>query len=191
MSALLRADAASGQTGTYFYLWNSAGLVYNGAAMVTYSETDKTTYQIAASEIGTSGRYVADFPAGLPAGLYDYKLFDVDGNGISNNSLDWDGTQEVAGGDDEGASIPFSQESVAAELAIVQAAIANFLANPAPDWSVGQVKFSQGDYLKTLCDQRDALIKQLRSFPCESIDTVQNAVGVFGNDATEFLGESE
>lgn len=78
-----------------------------------------------------------------------------------------------------------------AQLTAVNAAITTALANPSPNWSVGQVRFSQGDYLKTLSEQRDALIKQLRSFPCEAIDSVQNNVGAFGNDGTEFITEAD
>ncbi len=75
------------------------------------------------------------------------------------------------------------------QLDAVNSAITTALANPAPSWSVGQVKFDQSAYLEMLCEQRDKLITQLRSFPCESIDTVQNQVGTLGNDATEFFDE--
>lgn len=79
--------------------------------------------------------------------------------------------------------------TIQAQLDAVNTAITAAITNPAPNWSVGQVKFNQTEYITMLCEQRDKLITQLRSFPCESIDTVQNQVGTFGNDATEFYDE--
>jgi hypothetical protein len=78
-----------------------------------------------------------------------------------------------------------------AQLTAIQAAITAAIANPAPNWSVGSVKFNQTEYLQFLYKQQADLIEQLRKFPCESIDTVQNAVGTLGHDATEYLGEDE
>lgn len=79
--------------------------------------------------------------------------------------------------------------TLSAQLTAIQAAITAAIANPAPNWSVGSVKFNQTEYLQFLYKQQDSLIEQLRSFPCESIDTVQNGVGTLGTDSTEYLGE--
>lgn len=75
------------------------------------------------------------------------------------------------------------------QLTAIQAAINTALASPTANWSVGQVRFDQQGYLKYLTEMQDSLVKQLRSIPCESIDTVQNYVDPMGHDATEYLGE--
>lgn len=78
-----------------------------------------------------------------------------------------------------------------AQLTAIQSAITTALANPAPNWSVGSVKFNQTEYLQFLYKQQSDLIEQLRKFPCESIDTVQNGIGVLGHDSTEYYGEDQ
>ena len=81
------------------------------------------------------------------------------------------------------------QTTLQTQLDAVMTAINTAIANPAPNWSVGTVKFNQTEYLSMLCEQRDKLINQLRSLPSESIDTVQNSIDTFGHDSTEYIGE--
>ncbi len=76
-----------------------------------------------------------------------------------------------------------------AQLTAIQTAITTALANPAPNWQVGDVSFDQQDYLDMLFKQQKEVIEQLRAIPSEVVTTVQNAVGTLGNDATEYLGE--
>jgi hypothetical protein len=54
---------------------------------------------------------------------------------------------------------------------------------------VGQVEFSQQDYLKYLMEMQEKLVTLMRSTPSEEIATVQNYVGSLGHDATEYFGE--
>jgi len=81
------------------------------------------------------------------------------------------------------------QTTLQTQLTAIQAAITAALANPTANWRVGQVEFSNQDYLKYLMEMQDKLVSLMRSEPCESIDTVQNYVGALGHDATEYLGE--
>lgn len=81
------------------------------------------------------------------------------------------------------------QATLEAQLTAIQTAITNALANPTANWQVGQVRFDNQSYLKYLTEMQESIIKQLRSIPSESIDTVQNYVGALGHDATEYLGE--
>lgn len=81
------------------------------------------------------------------------------------------------------------QSSLEAQLTAIQAAITAALANPTANWRVGQVEFSNQDYLKYLMEMQEKLTKLMRSEPCEAISTVQNYVGALGHDATEYLGE--
>lgn len=82
------------------------------------------------------------------------------------------------------------QTSLQTQLTAVQAAITAALGNPFGSWQVGQVKFDQTRYLEYLAQLQSDLIKLMRSEPSESIDTVQNAVGPMGHDATEFIDEN-
>jgi len=75
------------------------------------------------------------------------------------------------------------------QLTAVQTAITTALANPQPDWQVGQVRINHGAYLKMLFEHQDNLIKQLKSFPSEHIVTQQNAVDELGHDQTEYINE--
>lgn len=85
--------------------------------------------------------------------------------------------------------MPLDQTSFNTQLTAIQAAITAALANPTANWRVGQVEFSNQDYLEYLMKMQMDLIKLMRSEPSESIDTVQNYVGSLGHDATEYLGE--
>ncbi len=87
--------------------------------------------------------------------------------------------------------MPLTSAALETQLTAIQAAITAAIANPAPNWSVGSVKFNQTEYLQFLYKQQSDLIEQLRSFPCESIDTIQNGVGTLGNDATDYYGEDQ
>lgn len=82
------------------------------------------------------------------------------------------------------------QTTLNTQLTAVQAAITAALANPFGSWKVGQVMFDQSRYLEYLAQLQTDIIKLMRSEPCESIDTVQNAVGPMGHDATEFIDEN-
>jgi hypothetical protein len=85
----------------------------------------------------------------------------------------------------------YDQTTLETQLTAVMAAITSAIASPAANWSVGSVKFNQTEYMAMLFAQRDALIKQIRSIPSESIDTVQNGVGTLGTDSAEYLGEDQ
>lgn len=82
-----------------------------------------------------------------------------------------------------------TQAVLEAQLTAIQAAITTALANPAPNWSVGQVKFNQTEYLQFLYKQQDALIEQLRAIPSEVITVAQNGVGPLGHDITGYTDE--
>ena len=83
----------------------------------------------------------------------------------------------------------FDQTSLNNQLTQIQAAITAALANPRPDWQVGQVRFNQSSYLKYLMDMQDSIIKQLTSIPCEVITTLHQGVDEFGTDFTQYQNE--
>lgn len=83
-----------------------------------------------------------------------------------------------------------NQTDLATQLAAVQAAITTAIGNPFGSWRVGQVQFDQTRYLEYLAQLQNDIVKLMRSEPSESIDTVQNAVGPMGHDATEFIDEN-
>jgi hypothetical protein len=81
------------------------------------------------------------------------------------------------------------QLDIEAQLAAIALAITTAIANPAPNWTVGNVRFDQAGYLAMLLEQQGKLLEQLRDVPSESIDAIQNEVGPLGTDGTEYLGE--
>jgi len=78
-----------------------------------------------------------------------------------------------------------------AQLILIQAQITAALANTVgPRWKVGDVEFeSQGSALMKLFEMQREVVDQMRNFPGEVIDTVQNGVGDLGNDSAEYYGE--
>jgi hypothetical protein len=84
------------------------------------------------------------------------------------------------------------QTDLEAQLVLVNAAItAELTAGTLPNWSVGQVRFDNNSKLTSLYEQRDALLKQIRSIPSEAINTVQSDVDVLGHDGAQYLGDED
>lgn len=54
-----------------FYFYNSAGSVWNGTVFVAWADGDYAAYRVAATELGTSGRYPVPTP---PANATNYEL---------------------------------------------------------------------------------------------------------------------
>ncbi len=98
MSLEIRGTAGSGTL--YARVMNRAGLWWNGAAVEAYSSPDYATYAVVMTQQGTSGVYVADFPAGITeGGTYDYFVHiqagvtPAEGDVVVNTGkVDWTGT---------------------------------------------------------------------------------------------------
>lgn len=84
----------------------------------------------------------------------------------------------------------YDSTTLETQLTSVQAAITTALTNPRPDWQVGQVRMQHSQYLKMLFEQQDKLIKQLKEFPAESVDTHGNRISLFGHDLNEYHNEA-
>lgn len=97
MANELQTDYLTGQT-VYFLLRNAVGQVWNGAAFEDYVSGNYATYDIAATEQGSSGYYTANFPA-VAAGVY-YALAKAQAGGspaesdfsVGWGNVDWGGS---------------------------------------------------------------------------------------------------
>lgn len=92
-------------TGTlYARIINSAGLWWNGSTFEAYTAANYSNYDIAMTEQGNSGVYVADFPSGITAGgTYEYFVHRQAGGSpaegdtvINTGKVDWTGTSSVS-----------------------------------------------------------------------------------------------
>lgn len=81
------------------------------------------------------------------------------------------------------------QSDLETQLAALETKIAAAIAAAGPSWGVGQVRFEQNSYLKTLLEAKDQILKQLRSIPSEDVSNVQDGVSSLGHDGTEYLGD--
>lgn len=97
MSAEIQFDHDSGKT-CYAQLRNVAGQIWNGSAFEAYNASNIANYDIAATEQGASGLYVADMPA-VTAGVYNIVAKEQAGGSpaqsdktVGVGSLDWTGT---------------------------------------------------------------------------------------------------
>lgn len=91
-------------TGTlYARLMNRAGLWWNGSSFEAYAAGNYSTYDIAMTEQGDSGVYVADFPTAITSsGTYEYYVHLQDGGSpaegdqvIGTGSVDWTGSSSA------------------------------------------------------------------------------------------------
>ena len=77
-----------------------------------------------------------------------------------------------------------------AQLTLIQTAITNALANPQPNYKVGQVSYNHADYIKMLFDQQNKLVELITTVvPQESIDTIQTELNEFGQDLIDYINE--
>ena len=98
---LIRGVAASGTL--YARLMNSSGLWWNGASFEAYSAGSYSTYDIAMTEQGNSGVYVAAFPSSIStSGRYEYFVHKqlgaspAEGDQIVNTgTVNWDSTTTI------------------------------------------------------------------------------------------------
>lgn len=119
MAREIRIIGPTGNT-AYAHLFNSTTQRWNGTAFETFSVVNYSTYDISLTEDGSTGIYVADMPASVPAGVYDAVLFLQDGASPANGdlarnaaSVDWRGSATAA------ASIPLGSLSGSEMLAYI------------------------------------------------------------------------
>lgn len=103
MARELRGIAPSGNT-LYARIINRAGLWWNGTDFEAYDAGSFTDYDIAMTEQGASGVFVADFPAAiLTGGTYEYYVHLQSGGSpaqgdavVNTGRVDWTGSASVA-----------------------------------------------------------------------------------------------
>lgn len=103
MSNEIRIACPSGTI--YARILNAAGLWWNGSSFEAYSAGNYSTYDIAMTEQGNSGVYVADFPSGITqSGTYEYYVHLQSGGSpaegddvIGTGTVDWTGSSASVG----------------------------------------------------------------------------------------------
>lgn len=102
MAREIRGVSASGTL--YARIMSAAGLWWNGTAFEAYSAANYSTYDLAMTEQGASGVYVADFPATiLSTGTYEYFVHRQAGASpaegdpvINTGKVDWTGSTSAS-----------------------------------------------------------------------------------------------
>lgn len=102
MANELRGVASTGTV--YARIINKAGLWWNGSAFESYAAANYSTYDIAMSEQGDSGVYVADFPTAITTGgTYEYYVHRQAGASpaeadqvVTTGKIDWTGSASVS-----------------------------------------------------------------------------------------------
>ena len=93
------------QSGTlYARIMNPAGSIWNGTTFETYTAANYANYDIAMTEQGNSGVYVADFPTAITTGgSYEYFVHKQAGASpaegdtiINTGKVDWSGTASIS-----------------------------------------------------------------------------------------------
>lgn len=105
MSNELRGATSTGET-CYALVLNSSGKFWNGSAFETFSGSNYSNYDIAVTEVGSTGIYSGDFPVGVTSsGTYEYFIKRQQGGSpaaddpISNTGkIDWTGSSVISAG---------------------------------------------------------------------------------------------
>lgn len=78
MASSIRAIAPTGWT-VYAHVMDEDDELWNGSAFEAYDSASWEEYDVALTEQGTSGIYVADFPSDIAAGTYEVFTYKQDG----------------------------------------------------------------------------------------------------------------
>ncbi len=75
------------------------------------------------------------------------------------------------------------------KLAAIDAAIDNLVANPRPNYKVGNTMMNFGDLIGQLEKARDRCLQLLQSLQNESFETLNTDINVFGQDLADYINE--
>lgn len=75
------------------------------------------------------------------------------------------------------------------QLATIDTKIDALLANPRPNYKVGNTSMDYGDLLETLYGIREKILLKLQSMQSESFETLNTDVNVFGQDIADYINE--
>lgn len=81
--------------------------------------------------------------------------------------------------------------SYATQIANLDAAIANVIANPRPNYTVGSVSYQMGTFLTQLYEIREKTLKAWKAVPADGWETTQQDMNVFGQDLNAYLNEAQ
>lgn len=76
-----------------------------------------------------------------------------------------------------------------AQLTLVQTAITAALANPLPNYKVGDTSYDHADYIKMLFNTQKQLKDMIQEVPAEAVGTLQDGVNVIGEDLADYKNE--
>jgi hypothetical protein len=122
MAGELQCDHETGRV-VYYLIRNMAGAIWNGAAFEAYVGANYATYDVAATEQGSSGFYTANMPA-LAAGQYSVLAKERAGGApaesdrtIGTGSVLWSGTRIIGPGSVDGYTFEEAQRLILAASA--------------------------------------------------------------------------
>lgn len=75
------------------------------------------------------------------------------------------------------------------QLTTIDAKIDALLANPRPDYKVGNTSMNYAGLLKTLYEIREKILAKISSLDSESFETLNTDVNQFGQDIADYLNE--
>lgn len=75
------------------------------------------------------------------------------------------------------------------QLTAIDAKIDALIANPRPDYKVGNTSMNYAGLLKTLYDIREKILLKLNSLQSESFETIVTDINEFGQDVADYINE--
>ncbi len=161
-------------------------------AFETQVDASWDSYDLVMAEIGTSGYYFVEIPGWVPDAEYSYVIYRRGGASpvITDEKLNAD-TKTISSVVAASSATGNTAAKYQAQLILIQTAIDTALANPKPNYRVGQVTYNHADYINMLFDQQKKLIEMINSSPQESMDTVNGRIDEFGQDLTDYKNEPD
>ncbi len=76
------------------------------------------------------------------------------------------------------------------QLTAIDAKIDALIANPRPNYRVGDTAMNFGDLLNTLYEIREKILMKMQSIQNESFETINTDINQFGQDIADYINEA-
>jgi len=77
------------------------------------------------------------------------------------------------------------------QLAAIDAKIDQMVANPRPDYKVGDTQMNFAKLLETLYSIREKIVNRLNEMQSDAYETLNTDVNVFGQDIADYINEGD
>ena len=162
------------------------GTVWNGFAFEVFDAGRLSFYNISTIEKAT-GYFVLTIPAGISAGDYNCVFYDDSEIFLGSKPFNIPVASVVTTPSGAVNTLAYYK----GQLTNIDAKIDAMIANPRPDYKVGDTSMAFGGLLTKLYDIREKIVNRINSMQGESFETITSDINPFGQDLADYINEGD